>query len=313
MECKDYLCRVKLQYAGLPFRAVMMEKRIYDIDTIPLCNNFFAGKTGHPLVSVISPGDKPHEGLFRFGFYAVLLNEKGGYRCSGWKECDFSAGIMTFMTPGSPFCMETWSGGSCTMLLFHPDIMRGAAKSLHRHTFFRYRKDEALHLSARETAVMKECLENIRQDIVWSVDEFSQTIIAERIGLLLDYGDRFYKRQFITRHERNAEALESLQNFLDKYFLSGQAVGKGLPDPAGTARIMGMSAAYLSDMLEEETGKDIKEFIRYRQFSAACNQLERTDKSIEEISRETGYRSAECFCDIFVKVTGKAPRESGRK
>ena len=82
------------------------------------------------------------------------------------------------------------------------------------YTFFAYHKEEALHLSQRETAKVTCCLENIEDELHHAIDTHSGTILSRHIELLLDYCTRYYERQFITRekdvYKRQAYVLQAL-------------------------------------------------------------------------------------------------------
>lgn len=286
-----------------------MQKEIRKIDTIHGCSGFFSDRTCQPLAGIVRPDDKYAGNLLRLGLYSVILDRKPGSCCSGWKECDFSAGTVAFAQPGTPVCMGPVEKDKCRILLFHPEFIAGTALagSMRGYSFFRYRCNEALHVSERELCTMQDCMDSIEKDLRWGTDEFSHGIITERIRLMLDYGARFYKRQFITRHEENCTVIRQADSILDKYFLTGQVLKKGLPTASFLSRALGISAAYLEDLLTCETGKGIAEYIGSKQFCTACNLLCRTDKSIQEISMETGYCSMEHFCEIFRRLTGHSP------
>jgi AraC family transcriptional activator of pobA len=47
--------------------------------------------------------------------------------------------------------------------------------------------------------------------------------------LLLNYANRFYKRQFITRKAVNHDLLQKLEEVLDHYFANKTSLNQGLP------------------------------------------------------------------------------------
>ena len=98
------------------------------------------------------------------------------------------------------------------LLAFHPDLIYRTSLKNHikNYTFFSYNKEEALHLSQRETATVTCCLENIEEELHHSIDTHTATILSRHIELMLDYCTRFYERQFITRENRNKTVLEEL-------------------------------------------------------------------------------------------------------
>lgn len=53
------------------------------------------------------------------------------------------------------------------------------------------------------------------------MDNFSQRVIISQIELLLNYADRFYRRQCITRRIVNHDLLSKLDELLNDYFDNG--------------------------------------------------------------------------------------------
>lgn len=53
-------------------------------------------------------------------------------------------------------------------------------------------------------------MQNIQQEYHSNIDKFSQDIIIAQLEVLLNYADRFYNRQFITRNITNHSILSRL-------------------------------------------------------------------------------------------------------
>src|SRR5215210_128782 len=90
-------------------------------------------------------------------------------------------------------------------LVFHADLIKGTslAKRINEYSFFGYNSNEALHLSITEKQTVMECLSKIDKELRQTVDKHSKRLIASNIELLLNYCERFYDRQFITRENVN--------------------------------------------------------------------------------------------------------------
>ncbi len=284
-----------------------------ELKDINQCNRFFSERTLHPLVSVVDLPQSAGRILLRLDFYSILLRESPNcLACCGKKCCDFSEKTLLFLPPGQPLNPATERQApekGDKLLCFHPDLIRHTPLESHfgEYTFFHYRQDEALHLSARERDIVEASLNCIAEELDWGIDEYSKKLIALKIDLLLSYCSRFYKRQFITRHEANNEVVEQTDHLLQHYFLTGQAQEKGFPTAERCARIQNLSPAYLNDLLQHETGKDFKEYALFKQFDTACAQLQRTSKSVTEIATELGYHSPQVFCRIFKQLKGCTP------
>ena len=61
------------------------------------------------------------------------------------------------------------------------------------------------------------------------IDDFSQDVIISQVELLLNYCNRFYKRQFITRKAVNNDVLQKMEDILDDYFNNETSLMQGIP------------------------------------------------------------------------------------
>src|ERR1700744_6124010 len=186
-------------------------------------------KPEHPLISVINFESIKHLPFSEsvnlvFDFYSISLkrdfNAKFKY---GQQEYDFDEGIMFFISPGQVFAIELNKGEqlrhSGWMLLIHPDFLwnTSLAKTIKRYDFFDYSVNEALFLSEKEEATIIGIMHNMEQEYRSNIDKFSQDIIISQMELLLNYADRFYHRQFITRKITNHHILDRLEETLAAY------------------------------------------------------------------------------------------------
>ncbi|WP_342552342.1 AraC family transcriptional regulator [Paenibacillus sp. FSL R7-0652] len=78
---------------------------------------------------------------------------------------------------------------------------------------------------------------------------------------------------------------------------------------AETAHICGYSGAYLSRMFHEYTGQTFTEYKQILCLEKAIELLDTTDKSLTEISYETGFPNVKSFRKAFKEVMGKTPYE----
>lgn len=134
-----------------------------DIKTVYECNRCLGCKTLHPQVSLINlESPNLEQEAVKFEFYAILLIEDcpDGCHCCGRKYYDYSNATMVFLTPGEIFRMSENNTlpDKGYLLAFHPDLLFRTSldNPIKNYTFFAYRKEEALHLSQRETAKIRE-------------------------------------------------------------------------------------------------------------------------------------------------------------
>lgn len=70
-----------------------------------------------------------------------------------------------------------------------------------------------------------------------------------------------------------------------------------------------MSAAYLDDMLKNETGKTVSQYVQLRRMLAAKQMLLGTDMTVDKIADMLGFCTGRCFSTVFSKATGLTPEE----
>lgn len=280
------------------------------------CCHCLGSKTLHPQVSLINL-EKPEleEDAVKFEFYAILLIEDcpDGCCCCGRKYYDYSVATMVFLTPGEIFRMskEDTLPPKGWLLAFHPDLLFRTSLKNHikNYTFFSYHKEEALHLSRRETSTVTCLLEHIEEELHHPIDAHTGTILSRHIELLLDYCTRFYERQFITRENKNKLLLARLDRMFDEYLDSGRLSAGGLPVLAQCAAALNLSAAYFSDLLKFETGKSLEEYFEFRRLDTARRLLSEGMHTPAKVARLLGYPNVQCFSLIFKRVVGVPPGE----
>lgn len=287
---------------------------IIKVDTIQQCNKLLHEETLYPLVGLAHLTDLKEDSLLQMKFYSVLLKKCPDNTSCGCKSCDYSEGTVVFLPPNQLLPVKKDKAGAIApalLLSFHPDFINNTPLGKHfgDYSFFYYRQNEALHVSAKEKRVLESILASIDEELRWGIDEYTKTLIANKIELFLNYCSRFYKRQFITRHEKNCELIEHIDKFIDDYFFSHQVLAKGLPSAKCCARALNLSPAYFEDMLHHETGKTTSEYVQFKRVAIARKQLRHTDKSVAAIAEELGYTSPQFFCRLFKRLTGLSPSE----
>jgi len=196
-------------------------------------------------------------------------------------------------------------------LVFHPDLIRGTslARSINEYNFFGYNTNEALHLSERERQIVLDCFSKIKLELQQTIDKHSKKLIASNIELVLNYCERFYDRQFITRDNVNKGILEKFEELLNGYFSSDKPQNIGLPSVAYCADELHLSANYFGDLIKKETGKSAKEYIQNKIIDIAKNKIFAADKTVNEIAYELGFKYPQHFSRMFKNEMGYTPNE----
>jgi AraC family transcriptional regulator, transcriptional activator of pobA len=296
-------------------------KKVQNIATVSEYNATVEQKTLHPLVSVIdlSKSKKRKRNAtveaLSFGFYAVFLkNDKNCEIKYGRNYYDYQEGTLVFIAPGQVVSIEADEldyQPSGTVLLFHPDLIRGTSlgQNMKDYSFFSYDVHEALHLSEHEKEIVLECFRKIEFEIAHSIDKHSKKLIVANIELFLNYCVRFYDRQFITRDHAVAGTLEKFEHLLNDYFSSDKPLEAGIPSVAYFANELNLSPNYFGDLIKKETGKAALEYIQAKLIDVAKEKIFDATKSVSEIAYELGFKYPQHFTRFFKQQVGSTPNE----
>lgn len=274
----------------------------------------------HPLISLINYAEVKYalnvdELKWKQDYYTIGLKRNIPYKFFyGQQEYDFDEGIMTFIAPNQVMSLGSNPNvnskeASGWLLLIHPDFLWNTtlAKQIKRHEFFGYKVNEGLFLSEKEEKMMLDILKNIQLEYQSNIDKFSQRIIISQLELLLNYAERFYERQFITRNILNHQVLSQLEEVLSNYFKTDNLIEKGLPKVKMIADSLQFSPNYLSSMLTSLTGQSTQQHIHNKLIEKAKEELSTTRLSISEIAYKLGFEQASSFTKLFKNKTAMSP------
>ncbi len=274
-------------------------------------------KPQHPLISVINvsdinPSDQPISWVL--DFYSIALKRNFGATFKyGQQQYDFDEGILFFIAPDqvfsigptitSPIPISGW------IVLVHPDFLwnTNLAKQIRQYDYFGYAVHEALFLSEKEEGVITGIIKQIQHEHQANLDRFSQTIIISQLELLLNYAERFYQRQFITRRQTNHNILERVEVILTAYFNDDNLRQQGLPTVHYVADQLNLSPNYLSGLLKTLTGQSTQQHIHDKLIEKAKEKLSTTDLSVSEIAYALGFDYSQSFSKLFKAKTALSP------
>jgi AraC-like DNA-binding protein len=208
----------------------------------------------------------------------------------------------------SPEEAESYEG---IALYFHPDFIRNypLGKTINQYGFFSYDVSEALFLSAKEKEIIANLFATIADELDNNIDHFSQDVLVSQIELLLNYSNRFYNRQFITRKAINHDIITSLDELLNSYFAEENSLKNGLPSVKYISTELKLSQRYLSDMLSSLTGLNTQQYIQNAIIEKAKEKLSTTNLSVSEIAYELGFEHSQSFSKLFKTKTNVSPLE----
>ena len=273
-------------------------------------------KPMHPLISVLDYGKanfdpKDFEQGIILDFYKISFktNFTGKLRY-GHGFYDFEEGGMSFVAPGQILKMQEEEADYSGMSLnIHPDFIRPYSlnENIKKYGFFSYSAAEALYLSEREKEMILAVFATIQDELNQRIDSFSQDVIISQLELLLNYSNRFYNRQFLTRKAVNNDVFSKLENLLEDYFNTEKPLENGLPTVQFVADELQLSSRYLSDLLRSVSGQNTQQFINDKLIEKAKEYIAKGTLSISEIGYKLGFEHPQSFNKLFKKKTNLSP------
>lgn len=274
----------------------------------------------HPLVSVINYAEVSpiRHSLNNYSVYALFLRDDADVDLDyGCGKYDYNKGTLLCVAPGQVGGKED-NGEQVSItgwaLLFHPDLLHGTflEKHIKDYSFFDYRVNEALHMTDEEHDVFVSLMFQIREELGKNPDELQNAIIVGYIELALNYCQRFYNRQFITRKIENSDILVRFDRLLRDYYEGNLQLTSGLPTVQYCADRLCMSPNYFGDVIKKSTGDTASNHIRRFIIQLAKNGLA-SGETVSQVSDRLGFEYSQHFSRMFKKQEGITPSEYCRR
>ncbi len=299
----------------------MQEEGIFRIKSV---TQFFEAigndKPKHPLIGIVDVTklDVSSEQMEAYkdvkmtsDLYSVILKDGSCGLHYGRNKYDFEEGVLQFIAPNQIVSSNTSHTASTYgfFMVFHPDLIRNydLSRKIRKYNFFNYQVHEALHLSKKEEDTLLEIVNNIKHELDLNIDKHSQEVLVTNIQLLLNYSERFYDRQFITRKNSSSDIVSRVEALIEEFYNKNLQLELGTPSPDFFAEKVNYSTTYLSDLLKKETGKSIKDHIDGHLIELAKNELVNSQKTVNEIAYDLGFNYPHYFSRLFKKKTGESP------
>ncbi len=270
----------------------------------------------HPLVSVINYAEVSpvRHCLCNYGVYGIFFHDDANIDLSyGCGKYDYKKGTVICVAPGQIGGKE--DNGEQVMLtgwalLFHPDLLRGTAleKRIKSYSFFDYRINEALHMTDEEHNRLASLMRQIQDELQNRHDDLQDAIIVGYIELVLNFCQRFYNRQFITRKVENTDVLMRFDSLLRHYYEEGMQYSLGLPTVQYCADKLCMSANYFGDVIKKQTGDTPSSYIRQYVIGQAKNEFAK-GTSITQVACDLGFDYPQHLSRMFKKQEGMTPSD----
>lgn len=275
-------------------------------------------KPMHPLVALVDykdiQADTEHLGKgYILNFYKISFKKNfAGQIRYGQGYYDFEEGGLSFTAPNQVITVaEEEKDYSGYTLLFHPDFIRNypIGKNIVKYGFFSYSVAEALYLSDKEKKLIFSVFDAISAELDTNIDHFSQDVLVTQIELLLNYSNRFYNRQFITRKVVHNDLIVEMESYLNGFFESEKSLFDGPPSVQQVADHLKVSPRYLSDMLRSLTGQSTQQHIHNKLIDKAKDILSTSKLTIAEIAYQLGFEFPQSFNKLFKSKTKISPLE----
>lgn len=270
----------------------------------------------HPWVCVIDYAEVSpiRHSLNNYSVYGLFLRDDANVELDyGCGRYDYHKGTLLCVAPGQVGGKED-NGERVEItgwaLLFHPDLLHGFSleKHIKDYSFFDYRVNEALHMTAEEHDILVSLMRQMREELGKKPDELQNTILVGYIELALNFCQRFYNRQFITRKIENSDILVRFDQLLHSYFEDKLQLRLGLPTVQYCADKLCMSSNYFGDVIKKTTGDTASNHIRRFVVRLAKNGLA-AGETVSQVAERLGFEYSQHFSRMFKKQEGVTPSE----
>ncbi|MEM6723820.1 MAG: helix-turn-helix transcriptional regulator [Bacteroidota bacterium] len=273
----------------------------------------------HPLMALLrieEVGDRKQliPEAFTFGFYTIGLKKNlKGFLKYGRKTYDFQEGVLVFTAPHQVISYEHLivDESEGWYLLFEKSLLQNTslAQRFENFKFFNYEINEALHLSKEEETQLNHIFEFLQKEYEKPIDVHSRQLLVSHLEMILNYSERYYQRQFITRNEMETSFLSDFERVLSSYCSLDRLSLLGIPSVKEIAQQLNRSPNYLSDAIRNSTGMGVQKHIHLRLIEMAKEQLLTHQLSVSEVAYSLGFDSHTYFSRLFKKMEGLTPSE----
>lgn len=293
--------------------------RILKVRNVNDYSSYLGRESQHPQVCVIDYAEVSpiRHSLNNYSVYGLFLRDDADVDLDyGCGKYDYRKGTLLCVAPGQVGGKED-NGERVNIagwaLLFHPDLLHGFPLERHirDYSFFDYRINEALHMTDEEHGLMVSLMRQMREELGKKPDEIQNAILVGYIELALNFCQRFYNRQFITRKIENSDILVRFNGLLRDYFEEKLQLTLGLPTVQYCADKLCMSPNYFGDVIKKTTGDTASNHIRRFVLQLAKNGLA-AGETVTQVSERLGFEYSQHFSRLFKKYEGITPSEYSR-
>ncbi len=297
-----------------------MKQEVLRLETIEDYCNWCGFDALHPLVTVVDMGDLskhyPSDKV-NLDLYAVWLTKGSGFSVGyGLKQYKYTDCSLVCFGPGQVVQVDTQDRKSDVSvgLIFHHDLLMGThlGKKLSRYSFFSYSSSEALYTTAGEMIQCEALVNRIHDVLKQNGSKTDKAWLCDLIECLLDICLKCYDRQIVIHDTGSSDILTDFERALSQWYESGTVARKGFPTVAEIAYTLHLTPNYLGEQIKQETGVNVRDYIKSRIVLLAKQALLATDLPVSSIANMFGFTYPQHFTRLFKNITGMSPAEYRR-
>ena len=294
--------------------------KILKVRNVSDYSDYLGSPAQHPFVCVVDYAEVSpiRHSLNLYSVYGLFLRDDAAVELDyGCGKYDYNKGTLLCVAPGQLGGKED-NGERASItgwaLLFHPDLLHGTPleRRIKDYTFFDYRVNEALHMTDEEHDTLVSLMRQVRNELGKRPDGLQDAIVVGYIELALNFCQRFYNRQFVTRKVENTGILVRFDRLLHDYYDENRQFVNGLPTVQYCADKLCMSANYFGDVIKNTTGDTAGNHIRRFIMQMAKNGLA-AGRTVAQVSDSLGFEYSQHFSRMFKKLEGITPTEYCRR
>lgn len=225
-------------------------------------------------------------------------------------EYEILPGCLCLLSPLHLTCFSEVSDDfRCMFLCLHKDFVdrigvfnlkQRIAKGMHMH------RNPSVQMSAADTVVLKESIENIRNQILRQEHLFHLELMQNALIRFYLELDNILDRNIQPEGSgmtvtRNRMKLQEFITLLMNHFKEEHQV-------AFYAKAMHITPQYLTAIVKAQTGKTVNAFVYELIYSEARNLLVSTDLSIQQITARLNFADQASFSKFFKRHAGVSPQ-----
>lgn len=294
--------------------------KILKVKNVNDYGSYLGCEVRHPLVCIVDYAKVSpiRHSLNNYNVYGLFLRDDANVDLDyGCGKYDYNKGTLLCVAPGQVGGKED-NGERVSItgwaLLFHPDLLHGfpLERRIREYSFFDYRVNEALHMTDEEHDMLVSLMCQIQDELCKKTDELQNAILVGYIELMLNFCQRFYNRQFLTRKIENSDILVCFNHLLHDYFEDKLQLTLGLPTVQYCADKLCLSPNYFGDVIKKTTGDTASNHIRRFVIQLAKNGLA-AGENVSQVSDRLGFEYPQHFSRMFKKQEGITPSEYCQK